>query len=835
MMTTATGVARHRGALRRVGGVGVEGEAEAEEEEEKKNLKLEVENGGIDVDVHVLPTAPSTTATTARNDRRKRTTIELTLLTPTISCGSRKGRKDGQEGEGFPLIARIHAKSPRPPIHIEARTYTPLPPPSPLLESALPTTPAPAAAVATHKAVRSAPAPTPSLSPPPPAPPLSPPPPAPVQPPPPAQPSRPSSPTTSVHTTHTTNTTNTMYTARTNITNVTSATGTGAGGEGSTIPRRSSSKGKRLKKKRPSRSKPKREPTLTPYYYETPEAAASAGGVQGDVGGGAGGGQVGEELSAPPYTRTSDPHDAVIAVDDDEPPTASISPPEPAPASHRIILDSPPTTFTTATTNPPKTKTKAKAKNKLPAPPHMDTSDLTLAIPRTFHGPLTIHVQVGNLDEHVELSDALMRECVLVKEGRRARGLFVGDFRKGFGAVEGRDAEDDVEEGEGNEVGEVECVCGIEEEEAERKVKRRPVIEFSVMDGDDATAAPGTSTVQVNVTHTRAKSIPITTFSTPTTTAHTRSQSIPSVTAAILFPTSSNSNSNSSSSTDALAPSSSSPSPPPHRPSFLDVDPESLMHPSRYHENSLTVAGNGSASGNGLGQIGWKVTKVQNVNGRVRVVSEHQPIMKSPLRNGAPPVPPLPQSQTPAWVVPKSGLPGVGGMRERGGDGGGDEVDGNNVHVRRVSIERRVFSPTRGWDEGTPVASASEGVEDSGDDGRRTRRASAPVQYSSSSDAGTAGTSTRKNVECTCGARDRRAATARTKRGGGSGSAGGGQTEWAGDRIDISIGKGKVRVLYEDESVDVFVASVDASGGGGVGGGKKGKGKRWWWMFGRGG
>lgn len=107
-----------------------------------------------------------------------------------------------------------------------------------------------------------------------------------------------------------------------------------------------------------------------------------------------------------------------------------------------------------------------------------------------------------------------------------------------------------------------------------------------------------------------------------------------------------------------------------------------------------------------------KATKVQNVNGTVRVVSEHQLIMKSSLRNGvgSSAVPPLLQTQTrmPAWVVLKSGLPGVGGgvrewvgyetrERERERESvrgkGGDEANGD-VHVRKMSIERRVFSPT---------------------------------------------------------------------------------------------------------------------------------------------
>jgi len=53
-------------------------------------------------------------------------------------------------------------------------------------------------------------------------------------------------------------------------------------------------------------------------------------------------------------------------------------------------------------------------------------------------------------------------------------------------------------------------------------------------------------------------------------------------------------------------------------------------------------------------------------------------------------------------------------------------------------------------------------------------------------------------------------------------------SEWMGDRIDISIGKGRVRLLYDDESVDVF-RSMDHSVAGAVK-----KEKKRWWKFGKG-
>jgi hypothetical protein len=59
---------------------------------DKKNLKLEVENGGIDVDVHLVPSLDHGSTTTPM----KRTTIDLRLLPD-----------DNFKSGNHPLIARI--------------------------------------------------------------------------------------------------------------------------------------------------------------------------------------------------------------------------------------------------------------------------------------------------------------------------------------------------------------------------------------------------------------------------------------------------------------------------------------------------------------------------------------------------------------------------------------------------------------------------------------------------------------------------------------------------------------------------------------------------------
>ncbi|KJA21560.1 hypothetical protein HYPSUDRAFT_202902, partial [Hypholoma sublateritium FD-334 SS-4] len=63
---------------------------------------------------------------------------------------------------------------------------------------------------------------------------------------------------------------------------------------------------------------------------------------------------------------------------------------------------------------------------------------LTLHVPRTFRGPLTVHVGAGDLDAHVRLSPGMAAAVVVLAETAYARGFFVGqltadDGRAGLG------------------------------------------------------------------------------------------------------------------------------------------------------------------------------------------------------------------------------------------------------------------------------------------------------------------------------------------------------------------------------------------------------------------
>jgi len=586
---------------------------------------------------------------------------------------------------------------------------------------------------------------------------------------------------------------------------------------------RSGSTGRKLHRKRPLQ-RPKRSSTLTPYCYATAEDAVASitGGAEGEnvdgAGGGIGGcigagggreivrGQSGdlEETSAPPYyTRThqspelpleatnrfpSDAYDAVHPPES-EPPMAS--PKEP---SVQVAIPIP-----ASENDKTSKKSNSEKHQRKPSLQELDNSDLTLSLPRTFHGPLSIHVQAGNLNEHIELSEALQKDCVLVREGGCARGLFVGDFRKEFGFDWGGGASTDetsADNADGEGEKNVECVCGKREMGKtevnvgggeERRVKRRPAVEFSttakatanaIFHSDSEESNPTYTTPQTTTLHARAKSDSRSSSPITTTAKHVRSQSALPVLAS--------------------APSSDRP----YRPSFLDVDPESLVHKTNNGGN------------NGQGQIGWRTTKVQNMSGRVRVPSEHQSIIKVPPRNG--------QAQTPAWVLPKNELPGTAKrstMLE-----GGDE----DTQVRRLLPEGKVGYendgfPARMYDNGVDGSDLEDDLSGGGGGGEdiRKRNANAPV-----APARIEG----ENWKCICGG---------SKVGAHSPNAGirmksstvdtGKGSEWMGDRIDISIGKGKVRLLYDDENVDVFRPMEHHSAAGVVK-----KEKKRWWKFGKG-
>ena len=80
--------------------------------EKKKNLKLEVENGGMDIDVYIIPSTHINVTGSRRKrtqtmEQRKRTTIELILLSATFNGHDRGRGRRGQQLCKFDLTARI--------------------------------------------------------------------------------------------------------------------------------------------------------------------------------------------------------------------------------------------------------------------------------------------------------------------------------------------------------------------------------------------------------------------------------------------------------------------------------------------------------------------------------------------------------------------------------------------------------------------------------------------------------------------------------------------------------------------------------------------------------
>ncbi|KAF4616264.1 hypothetical protein D9613_008315 [Agrocybe pediades] len=55
-------------------------------------------------------------------------------------------------------------------------------------------------------------------------------------------------------------------------------------------------------------------------------------------------------------------------------------------------------------------------------------SDISLDLPRTFHGPLTVFVAVGDIDQHVRLSSGIREVAVLLSEDAFSRTYFIGDL-----------------------------------------------------------------------------------------------------------------------------------------------------------------------------------------------------------------------------------------------------------------------------------------------------------------------------------------------------------------------------------------------------------------------
>ncbi|EFI26732.1 hypothetical protein CC1G_15656 [Coprinopsis cinerea okayama7 len=79
----------------------------------------------------------------------------------------------------------------------------------------------------------------------------------------------------------------------------------------------------------------------------------------------------------------------------------------------------------------------------IPNPPFLSSSPITLYLPRSFRGPLTVHVATGKLDRHLWLSPGITSVSRVMDEDMLRRGYFLGYVPD----VE-EEIEDIIEEGE---------------------------------------------------------------------------------------------------------------------------------------------------------------------------------------------------------------------------------------------------------------------------------------------------------------------------------------------------------------------------------------------------
>lgn len=72
-----------------------------------------------------------------------------------------------------------------------------------------------------------------------------------------------------------------------------------------------------------------------------------------------------------------------------------------------------------------------KNRTRIQAPLSIRTlsrSPVTLQLPRTFRGPLTVHVAAGDLDDHIHLSRELAETAMVLAESAFSRGYFIGQL-----------------------------------------------------------------------------------------------------------------------------------------------------------------------------------------------------------------------------------------------------------------------------------------------------------------------------------------------------------------------------------------------------------------------
>jgi hypothetical protein len=462
----------------------------------------------------------------------------------------------------------------------------------------------------------------------------------------------------------------------------------------------------------------------------------------------------------------------------------------------------------------------------------LDKSNMEVQIPRSYRGPITIHVAVGNLDDHILVSREVKERSVVLREGRFARGCFVG--RQEFDGEEEEGEGEEEEEGEvgdGDKKGDEACeICGGDKDESSmmaimkngkamngsdvlrpsddasattitplRIVKRKPVKPFSLQNSEkDKISTSFSSSMEDTLplppppqsSPPPPPSSPTTTTTTTATTATTTTNSTDSDSPSPI-PSTTTTTPN-----DILT----------NRPSFLDTDPN-LSSNQHIDSNTNNVSG-------------WKLTRNQDLNGRatrrVGLSEQHgmnvgaAPYRSSPLRFS------MTSSSSPRLSVTLE----EGGRGERGSpfiqgeEGSEEEVEnlemgegGEGGGRKIVRLEELSSLPSSSEEEEEEEEGEGEEENDGGGTG------SGSVNYESAESGSGSGhdleePSSNSNIgnqqqqqqqqeliRCTCNHQLQK----RVQPKQGKGVVTRKRREWIGDRIDIMIGKGRVKIKYDDE------------------------------------
>jgi hypothetical protein len=451
----------------------------------------------------------------------------------------------------------------------------------------------------------------------------------------------------------------------------------------------------------------------------------------------------------------------------------------------------------------------------------LDKSNMEIQIPRSYRGPITIHVASGNLDEHIVFSREVKERSVVLREGRFARGCFVG--RQEFEGVEEEEVEgeEECEVGDGDKKGAGVCeVCrgskggnGVEERKVVspmlatanngkamtdlqpssgdgsseaatplRMVKRKPIKPFSMQDLE----RDSNSSLKEGST-----SPPLPPQSPPP--PQLSSPPLPTVPEDTTPPTSENS----------------SPSPPPsittpndiltNRPSFLDTDPNVSSSSSNQIDPNNNILS------------GWKLSRNQDLNGRARragLTEQHvAPYRSSPLRfsmtSASAPNLPLVRRESGGQGLGErvvqfeelTSLPSSSDEDERGEEGEEEEEEENDgAGTGSGSVGYESAEDGSGSGSGLEELSTTTTLENNQEQEQEQQQQQPQQPQQQSQQQPQQLQQPQEPLRCTC---DHQLQKRVSQRQGKSTIRK--RREWIGDRIDIMIGKGRVKIKYDDE------------------------------------